>query len=145
MSGSRVSMWQRGIQLFSLLGVMALSAPTAATAQITSTDQDFLNSLYSFLQSQDDLAYQTAGYIGDETNVWLAQGMCMDFRRGLDPAEGYNLLMAAAQNQMHTVPQEMQAQASYSVGLYGGSLMNLGAAYYCPDYQPGVEAALRSL
>ena len=113
---------------------------------MTQSDQDFLNNLYSFLESQNGLAYQVAaGHIGDEANVWLAQGICMELRRGMDPAEGYNTLVTSAQSQMQSVPTDVYDQASYAVGLYGGSLMNLGAAYYCPEYQPQVESALRSL
>lgn len=148
MSGFQFSALRRGLQLFSVLGVMALSSPTAAIAQtpITAADQEFVNSLYSFLYEQNTLAYQVAAdYIGAEANVWLAQGICMDFRRGLAPADGYDLLIASAQSQMHNVPPEAHEQVYYAVGLYGGSLMNLGAAYYCPEYQPQVEAVLRAL
>mgnify|MGYP001793336959 CR=1 FL=1 len=139
---------KRGLGLCLSVGVLAFGGPTAALAQvqIDATDRNFLNDLYTFLQGQDEMSYQlAAGIIGDETNVWLAKGVCLDFDRGLSPADGYDLFVTAARSQMHTIPLEQQAQAAYSVDLYGGSLMNLGSAYYCPQYQPQVEAALRAL
>lgn len=139
---------RRGFQLCLSVGVLALSTPVAALAQvqIDAADRNFLNDLYVFLQGQDEMAYQVAaGFVGDETNVWLAKGICLDFDRGLSPADGYDMFVAAARSQMQNIPQQQYDQAAYSVDLYGGALMNLGAAYYCPQYQPQVEAALRSL
>lgn len=144
----RLAGLKRGFGLCLSVGMLTFSAPMAALAQvqIDANDRNFLNDLYNFLQGQDEMAYQVAaGFVGDETNVWLAKGVCLDFDRGLSPADGYELFVAAARSQMHTIPQDQQAQAAYSVDLYGGSLMNLGAAYYCPQYQPQVEAALRAL
>ena len=145
MKGFDLSAVKRGFQLFALLGTFALAAPTAAVAQTEAVDRAFLDSLYSFLQGQDDLAYQVAvSQVGDASNVWLAQGICIDFENGLNPADGYDIMVNAALSQLQGLSGEAYEQASYSVALYGGTMMNLGAAYYCPQYQPAVEQALRA-
>ena len=144
----RLTGLRRGFQLCLSVGILALSAPTAALAQvqIDAADRNFLNDLYSFLQGQDAMAYQVAaGFVGDETNVWLAKGICLDFDRGLSPADGYALFVAAARSQMQNIPQQQYDQSAYSVDLYGGALMNLGAAYYFPKWRPPVYTALPSM
>ena len=145
MKGFDWSALRRGVQIFTLLGAFALAAPTAAVAQTESVDRAFLNSLYSFLQEQDNLAYQVAvSQVGDDSNVWLAQGICIDFQNGLSPADGYDMMVNAALSQLQGLSGPAYEQASYSVALYGGTMMNLGSAYYCPQYQPAVEQALRA-
>ncbi|MEM9151007.1 MAG: DUF732 domain-containing protein [Cyanobacteria bacterium P01_F01_bin.3] len=145
MKGFDWSALRRGVQIFTLLGAFALAAPTAAVAQTESVDRAFLNSLYSFLQEQDNLAYQVAvSQVGDASNVWLAQGICIDFQNGLSPADGYDMMVNAALSQLQGLSGPAYEQASYSVALYGGTMMNLGSAYYCPQYQPAVEQALRA-
>lgn len=146
MKGFGLSSLRRGVQLCVVLGTFVLAAPTAAIAQTEAVDRAFLDGLYSFLQSQDDLAYQVAvSQVGDASNIWLAQGICIDFENGLSPADGYDLMVTAALSQLQGLSGPAYEQASYSVALYGGSMMNLGAAYYCPQYQPAVEQALLSL
>lgn len=145
MKGFDWSALRRDVQIFTLLGALALAAPTAAVAQTESVDRAFLNSLYSFLQEQDNLAYQVAvSQVGDASNVWLAQGICIDFQNGLSPADGYDMMVNAALSQLQGLSGPAYEQASYSVALYGGTMMNLGSAYYCPQYQPAVEQALRA-
>ncbi|MEL7331937.1 MAG: hypothetical protein AAFN12_06785 [Cyanobacteria bacterium J06560_2] len=145
MRNSKFAGLRNRFRLAAVLSVLALSVPTAVSAQTETVDRDFLNSFYTFLQGQDDFSYQLAtGWMGDETNVWLAKGVCLDFDRGLSPAEGYDLFVSAARTQMQGLTQQEYDRAAYAVDLYGGALMNLGSAYYCPQYQPQVEAALRS-
>ena len=145
MKGFGLSALRCGIQLAALLSAFSLVAPTAALAQTEAVDRAFLDSLYGFLQGQDNLAYIAAGQVGDASNVWLAQGICIDFENGLNPTDGYNIMIDTALSQLQGLSDEAYEEASYSMALYGGSMMNLGAAYYCPQYQPAVEQALRSL
>lgn len=146
MKGFDLSALRRGAQLLALLGTFALGAPTAAMAQTETVDRAFLDSLYTFLQEEDNLAYQVAvNQVGDASNVWLAQGICIDFENGLAPADGYDIMVNSALSQLQGLSGQAYEQASYAVSLYGGAMMNLGAAYYCPQYQPAVEQALRSL
>ena len=49
-------------------------------------------------------------------------------------------------SQMHYARQDIVTEEmAYAVGLYGGTVMNLGASHYCPEYQPDVQQALSSL
>ena len=133
------------LALSALLGTAILSVPTAARAQSASDDSAYLNDLYSFLRSQDSLTYQIAAQeLGGEYNVWAAQMFCQTLAAGVSPEQAFsafsNAAMAEAAN-YGSVPDEV----NYAIGLYGGTVMNLGAAYYCPQYQLRVEQALRSL
>ncbi|MEO1634126.1 MAG: hypothetical protein AAFS04_03475 [Cyanobacteria bacterium J06631_9] len=137
---------RRGFSLFALLGVAAVSVPTAAIAQYTSQDQQYLTDLYNFLQSQDELTYALAAdEMGHEGNIWVAQSFCSEFENGVSPEDVYSIFTSAALSQLQAPSAQAYEEIAYSIGLYGGSVMNLGSAYYCPQYQPQVEQALRSL
>ncbi|MEL6263186.1 MAG: hypothetical protein AAFR12_19180 [Cyanobacteria bacterium J06626_6] len=145
-SALRVPALRNGLRAIALSGLVTLSAPTAAAAQMSTADQDYLNSLYSFLQAQDTTAYGLAtNEMRDEGNIWIAQTFCQSFERGASPADVYSVYMSAVMDAIGPGSGEAYEQATYAIGLYSGSVMNLGSAYYCPQYQPQVEQALRSL
>lgn len=131
-----------GLKVLPLLGAMALSTPTAALAQTNANDQNFLNDMYSFLHGQDDLAHELANWMGDEMNVYVAQSLCQEFASGRSAQSLYAEFNAGVISTMDAATYE---QVDYATGLYIGSIMNLGSAYYCPEYQPQVVQALQSL
>lgn len=63
----------------------------------------------------------------------------------MSPAEAYSAYTTAAMNHASTYGEYFTEEAAYAICLYGRAVMNLGAAHYCPQYQPQVEQALRSL
>ena len=137
---------RRGFSLVALLGVAAVSMPTEAIAQYTSQDQQYLNDLYSFLQSQDELTYALAAdEMGHEGYIWVAQSFCNEFENGVSPGDVYSIFTSAALSQVQAPNTQAYEEIAYSIGLYGGSVMNLRSANYCPAYQPQVEQTLRSL
>ncbi len=80
-----------------------------------------------------------------EDSVWAAQTFCQTFSSGVSPADAYSAYTHAAVNQASTYGEHFTEEVAYAIGLYGGTVMNLGAAHYCPQYQPQVEQVLRSL
>ncbi|MEO1394967.1 MAG: hypothetical protein AAFV90_18850 [Cyanobacteria bacterium J06634_5] len=145
----KLSVLQCGFKRFVRLGAFALSVPlsvsTSAIAQ--TTEQNYLNDLYSFLQGQDTLAYRTATYYetSNDLNVWMAQSFCQDLANGGNTEAVYTEFMAGAMQAGSLPTQAATERLNYSVGLYIGSVMNLGSAYYCPQYQDQVVQALRNL
>ncbi len=138
-----VSNFLAGLKVVSLLGAIALFSPTEAIAQPGIDDQNFLSDLYSFLQSEDSLSHELAYAMGDDMNMMIAQSVCQELSSGRSPQSLYAEFNAGVVN---SVPDpEIYNQIDYSTGLYIGSIMNLGSAYYCPQYQPRVVQALQSL
>lgn len=138
------------LRLSALLGTAILSMPTAAFAQTFSTDSAYLNDLYGFLQSQNDLAYTMATeYMDADYNIWAAQTFCEAFASGVSPENAFaayaDAAMSEAAIQAATQGIDLPYEVGFTVGFYGGAVMMLGSAYYCPEYQPQVEQALRSL
>ena len=132
--------------LLPAVSTSALANPLPARiAQDASADSAYLNSLYSFLQSQDSLTYTMATTaMSPEESVWAAKMFCQTFSSGVSPGEAFNLYSAAAAEQsdaMGIFTDEM----AYAVGLYGGAVMNIGAAHYCPEHQSTVQQTLRAL
>ena len=133
----------KGFKLPALLGAITCAIPAAAIAQTTSADGAYLDDLYSFLQREDAITYTMATQaMAPEDNVWAAQMFCQTFSSGVSPAEAYSVYTTAAINQASTYGEYFTEEAAYAIGLYGGAVMNLGAAHYCPQYQPQVEQAL---
>ena len=136
----------KGFKLSALLGAITCALPTAAIAQTTPTDSAYLDDLYSFLQSEDAMTYTMATQaMTPEDNVWAAQMFCQTFDSGVSPAEAYSVYSTAAIDEASTYGEYFTEEAAYAIGLYGGAVMSIGAAYYCPEYQTQVEQALRSL
>lgn len=144
----------KGFKFSGLLGALAIAFPTAvsglfgasAIAQTTPNDQAYLDDLHSFLQSQDAITYTMATQaMTPEQNVWAAQMFCQSFASGVSPTDAYTVYTSAALNQASAYGQSFTEEMAYAVGLYGGTVMNLGASYYCPEYQPEVAQALQSL
>ena len=132
-----------------LLGATAVLIPaafsTAAAAQ-TDPNGDYLNNLFSFLQSQDATTYEMAtSAMTPAQNVWAAQMFCQTFSAGIAPSEVFAIYTASAIQEAETRGVALTDEMAYSVGLYGGAVMNIGAAHYCPQYQPQVQQALQSL
>jgi hypothetical protein len=137
----------KGLKLTALIGAIACLLPTAALAQTTAADNAYLNDLYSFLESEDETTYTLATQgISPEDNVWAAQMFCEMLASGVSPADTYSAYTAATMSQISSYGGEyLTEDIAYAIGLYGGVVMNLGAAHYCPQYQPQVEQALRLL
>lgn len=135
-----------GLGLSALLGTAEIAMPTAAVAQTSSADSAYLNDLYSFLQGQDDITYTMATQaLGSDYNIWVAQMFCETFAAGVSPENAFAIYNDAALSQAASYGMGVPDEVAYAVGLYGGAAMNLGAAHYCPQYQPRVQQALRSL
>ena len=135
-----------GSKLSALLGAVVCSLPTAAIAQTNSADSAYLSDLYSFLESEDSITYTMATQsMTPEDSVWAAQMFCDTFASGVTPADAYEVYTAAAIGQGEAYGQSFTEEIAYAVGLYGGAVMNLGAAHYCPQYQPQVQQALNAL
>lgn len=134
-----------------LVGAVALSIPAmmvttpAADAQ-TASDDAYLDQLYSFLESEDSITYTMATQsMSGEANVWAAQMFCRTFEAGVSPADAFSVYTSSAISQASSQGVNVTEEMAYAVGLYGGAVMNLGSAHYCPQYQPAVEQALQSL
>lgn len=136
----------KGFKLGALLSAVVCSLPMAAIAQSNSTDSAYLNDLYRFLQSEDSITYTMATQaMTPEDSVWAAQMFCDTFASGVAPADAYSVYTSAALGQGQTRSDYFTEEVAYAVGLYGGAVMNLGAAHYCPQYQPQVQQALSAL
>ena len=135
--------------ILALLGAAAILLPTAlssaASAQ-SSNDNDYLNNLYSFLQGQDEMTYAmaTSAMTPDES-VWAAQMFCQTFSAGVSPSDAFAVYTSAAVQQAEDQGLALTDEMAYAVGLYGGAVMNVGSAHYCPQYQPQVQQALQAL
>ena len=132
-----------------LLGAAAVLLPTAlstaASAQ-TDADNDYLNNLYSFLQGQDETTYMMAtSAMTPAESVWAAQMFCQTFSSGIAPSDVFAVYTSSAIQQAESQGVALTDEMAYSVGLYGGAVMNIGAAHYCPQYQPQVQQALQAL
>lgn len=120
--------------------------PAAAQAQISTADNVYLSELYTFLESQDAVTHAMATEaMSPEDSIWAAQMFCRTFDAGVSPADAFSVYTSSAISQATSQGVELTEEMAYAVGLYGGAVMNLGAAHYCPDYQPDVEEALQSL
>ncbi len=136
----------KGFKLSALIGAIACMIPTASLAQTTAADSAYLNDLFSFLQAEDEITYMMATQaMTPEDNVWAAQMFCETFASGVNPADAYSAYTTAAISQASSYGDYFTEDVAYAIGLYGGAAMNLGAAHYCPQYQPQVEQALRNL
>jgi hypothetical protein len=129
---------------FGLLASTALAlGATPASAQ--STHDYYLSDLYNFLAANDQFSYAVASEIGHETNIMAAQELCVAYQEGLSPADAYSWITTSMVSEASRYNVAFSADQTYALNLYVGAVMNLGAAYYCPDYQPSVEQALSSL
>lgn len=129
-----------------LLAAALLVLPTAAAAQPTPTDQAYLDDLYRFLQTQDATTYSMATQtMSPEQNIWAAKTFCQTFSAGVSPSDAYAAYLSRAIGSSALTESRLTDEMAYAVGLYGGTVMNLGASYYCPQYQLQVEQALQSL
>ncbi|MEM6449600.1 MAG: hypothetical protein AAF703_04715 [Cyanobacteria bacterium P01_D01_bin.105] len=136
----------KGFKLSALFSAVVCSLPMAAIAQTSSTDSAYLSDLYSFLQSEDNITYTMATQsMTPEDSVWAAQMFCNTFASGVTPEDAYEVYTTAAIGQGEAYGGAFTEEIAYAVGLYGGAVMNLGAAYYCPQYQPQVQQALSAL
>lgn len=136
--------------ILALLGTAAVLLPTAfstaVSAQNSPADNDYLNNLYSFLQGQDEITYTMAtSVLPAEYSVWAAQMFCQAFSTGAAPGELFEVYSDSALQQAEVQGTVLTDELAYSVGLYGGAVMNIGAAHYCPEYQPQVQQALQAL
>ncbi|MEL7521864.1 MAG: hypothetical protein AAGJ80_09655 [Cyanobacteria bacterium J06553_1] len=136
----------KGFKFSALLSAIAIALPTAAIAQTAPVDQQYLDDLYGFLQSQDPMTYAMATQaMSAEQNVWAAQMFCQTFSAGVSPSDAYSAYTTTAISQASSYGEDFTEEMAYAVGLYGGAVMNLGSSHYCPQYQSQVEQALRSL
>jgi len=130
--------------------VLSLSQGAPAAAQNadspdSSIDSAYLTQLYSFLESQDAVTHAMATQsMSAEDNVWAAQMFCRTFESGVSPADAFTAYTTSAMNQAIARGANMTEEMAFSVGLYGGAVMNIGSTHYCPQYQPQVEQALQS-
>jgi hypothetical protein len=131
---------------FAGLGLVASTALVlgAAPAKAQSTHDYYLGDLYDFLAANDQFAYTVAMEIGHETNVMAAQELCIAYSEGLSPTDAYSWITTSIVSEATRYDVAFTNQQTYALNLYVGSVMNLGAAYYCPEYQPSVERALSS-
>ncbi|MEL6137034.1 MAG: hypothetical protein AAFR42_06455 [Cyanobacteria bacterium J06628_6] len=132
-----------------LTGALLSTATVLATAPAAlaqSADQNYISDLYNFLGSQDELAYVVAAeYIGADMNVYLAQSFCQAYREGVSPADAFSYFTTYAISEAANSGYALGDAEAYTLGLYAGSVMNLGAAYYCPEYSAQVEQALNAM
>ena len=134
---------------FALVGAAAVALPTvmsgSAIAQSSPSDSAYLEDLYSFLQGQDEITYQMATTaMSAEDNVWAAQMFCQSFEMGASPSEMFAVYSSAAAEEANA-HGGLTDEMAYAVGLYGGAVMNVGAAHYCPHHQAQVQQALQAL
>lgn len=139
--------WLAKIKTIAVMSVIALSFPAVAMAiptstrlaQASTTDQNFLKDLYSFLHSQDAIAYHLATEADVQENlipnIAFAQAICFDIANGIEAEENYNLVMSDISTMASGMDQLAREEILYSASLYFGTVMNLGSAYYCPEYQ----------
>lgn len=141
--------WLSVFQSLALLGAVVVFSPTAASAQTNHTDVNFLGDLYSFLESQNDLAHYIATSMEvssiSRVNAEGAQEVCDSLASGMSAQNIYNVFMSETLYDRRGTDIHTYEEIEYAVGLYFGSVMNLGSAYYCPNYHADVVQALRVL
>lgn len=152
----------------SMLGSIALSLPIATlptpaiaregqfpptTPQTTQnraapspqTNAAYLEQLYSFLRDRDASTYAMATQsMSADDSIWAAQMFCQTFESGVSPADAFSAYTTSAIEQATSLGANMTEELASAVGLYGGAVMTLGSAHYCPQYQPQVQQALAS-
>jgi len=136
-------------KFLALFGAAAVLLPTvfstAAIAQ-TTADNEYLSNLYSFLQGKDEVTYAMAtSALTPAENVWAAQMFCQTFSAGVSPSDAFSIYTSSAVEQAAARGVGLTDEMAYAVGLYGGAVMNIGSAYYCPQYQSQVQQALQAL
>lgn len=143
----------KGFKFSVLLSAVAIALPTAALAQPlpvriaqnASANSAYLEDLYGFLQGQDSTTYTMATQaMTPEQSVWAAQMFCETFSSGISPTEAYSIYTASAVTEATNYGADTE-EMLYAIGLYGGAVMNLGSAHYCPEYQAQVVQALQAL
>lgn len=145
----------KGFKLSALLSAIIIGSgttllllhttPTAAQSNQSATDSAYLTELYSFLESRDAATHTMATQsMSAEDSVWAAQMFCRTFESGVNPADAFIAYTSSAINQAVARGANMTEEMAFAVGLYGGAVMNVGSAYYCPQYQPQVEQTFQS-
>lgn len=127
---------------------LLLSHPAPAAAQNNSTaatDSAYLTELYSFLESRDAITHAMATQsMSAEDSVWAAQMFCRTFESGISPTDAFTAYTSSAMNQAIERGANLTDEMAFAVGLYGGAVMNVGSAFYCPQHQPQVEQAFQA-
>ncbi|MEM9947531.1 MAG: hypothetical protein AAF810_15955 [Cyanobacteria bacterium P01_D01_bin.36] len=137
----------KAIALTSAPIALALFVPTTAIAQ-TSTDQNFESDLYSFLQSQNTLSHYMATGIEQQigmSNPEIAQSLCYEMAAGHSVQGLHADFLTGVQMMRSSVNPADYEELKYAAELYFGSVINLGSAYYCPEYQAEVVEGLSNL
>lgn len=130
--------------------MIALSMPTTALAQTTEADESFLQALYSFLETHSAGAHRLAiSYEEHEatSNITTAKAVCGYYANGLgfqDAWNDFNFVPALFEDGQRNI-QASREQVEFIAQLYFGSVANLGAAYYCPEFHTQVIDDLRAM
>ena len=112
----------------------------------TATDSAYLTQLYSFLESRDPVTHAMATQsMSEEDSIWAAQMFCRTFESGVSPTDAFTAYTSSAMEQAVSRGATLTDEMAFAVGLYGGAVMNVGAAHYCPQYQPQVEQAFQAM
>ena len=144
----------KGFSFSTLFGALALSVPAAllcvaslpAQAQLSTTDSTYINELFTFLEERDTVTYNMATEaMSPEDSIWAAQMFCQTFESGVSPEDAFSVYTTSAISQATSQGVTLTEEMAFAVGLYGGAVMNLGAAHYCPQHQPSVAQALNAL
>jgi len=141
------SRWLKKVKAIAMMSAVALSVPTAAIAQ-TSTDQSFEGDLYNFLQSENAIAHYMATNLEQQiglSHAEIAQGLCYAMEGGESVQKLHADFLTGFQMQADNISAADYEELRYSAELYFGTVINLGAAYYCPSYHEGVIQALSAL
>lgn len=128
-----------------LLSTAALAnLPQETLAQSSPIDGQYLDSLYSFLESSDDLAHEMAiTEFSPADHISTAQAFCQVFEMGTTPTEAITAYFYGVIEEAEKQGLSDSEEVGYAAGLYGGAVMNIGSAYYCPEFQNQVKQALR--
>ena len=127
--------------------IFSLAYTTPAIAQSSdSTDNAFLTQLYDLLESKDAVTHAMATQsMSAEDSIWAAQMFCRTFESGVSPSDAFTAYTSSAMNQAAARGANMTEEMAFAVGLYGGAVMNVGSAHYCPQYHSQVEQAFQAL
>ncbi|MEL7225364.1 MAG: hypothetical protein AAF810_11200 [Cyanobacteria bacterium P01_D01_bin.36] len=149
----------KGFKLSALFSTLILSGSTllsasllthtapaiAQDAGISPADSEYLTQLYSFLESRDPITHAMATQsMSEEDSIWAAQMFCRTFESGISPTDAFSAYTSSALEQAAARGATMTEEMAFAVGLYGGAVMNIGSAHYCPQYQPEVEQAFQA-
>ncbi len=125
--------------------IAAVGVPTAALAQTpVTTNEVFLDELYTATAEYDELAHAFAMEIGED-NIEIAGLVCTMFDEGAPALDGFSSVFDGINGGLYEGGAEdvfTADQIDNASFVYAVALVSFGTEAYCPQYTPDVLAVL---